>query len=166
MSFDPPLPSCIRLAFASLFTTSRQITNVLLSRLPCLLLYSSNNQIPRYNNQTNFNNQNSNSKQFEILNLVIVSCLCPCFLVIGISVVKQQAFDLHALDTPPAFILSQDQTLIKFFTRFTCLVIHSLLKSKLYIKIFEEIKFLHFELAPVSTKICPVRYCTGYICTS
>ena len=25
-------------------------------------------------------------------------------------------FDLHALDTPPAFILSQDQTLIKFFT--------------------------------------------------
>jgi hypothetical protein len=25
------------------------------------------------------------------------------------------SFDLHALDTPPAFILSQDQTLSKMF---------------------------------------------------
>ena len=32
---------------------------------------------------------------------------------------KRSAFDLHALAMPPAFILSQDQTLKKFFTWFT-----------------------------------------------
>ena len=26
---------------------------------------------------------------------------------------RSESFDLHALDTPPAFVLSQDQTLIK-----------------------------------------------------
>ena len=28
--------------------------------------------------------------------------------------VEKEAFDLHVLGTPPAFVLSQDQTLIKF----------------------------------------------------
>ena len=52
--------------FGPLFRTSRQVTNVLLTRLPLVL------------------------KNIAIF-------LDP--------------FDLHALDTPPAFILSQDQTL-------------------------------------------------------
>ncbi len=49
-----------------------------------------------------------------------------CFLnlcSVALYAVKSEgANDLHALDTPPAFILSQDQTLKEFFTRFTRLV--------------------------------------------
>ena len=47
------------------------------------------------------------------------------------------AFDLHALATPPAFILSQDQTLEKFFTWFTIQVIYTL-KTKYISGIFED----------------------------
>ena len=88
---------------------SRVRSYALLTRLPCLLLYDSNNQIPRYKLQTKY--------KFKIMFIILKIGYCNlfdfCFLVIGISVVKQQAFDLHALSTPPAFILSQGQTLKK-----------------------------------------------------
>ncbi|MGJ0870298.1 hypothetical protein ACR76M_15495, partial [Enterococcus innesii] len=34
------------------------------------------------------------------------------FLSVEQAPVKEKAFDLHVLGTPPAFVLSQDQTLI------------------------------------------------------
>jgi hypothetical protein len=36
-------------------------------------------------------------------------------LLTRLPLVQKYPFDLHALDTPPAFILSQDQTLNKIF---------------------------------------------------
>ena len=50
------------------------------------------------------------------------------------AVKSEGALDLHALDTPPAFILSQDQTLNKFLSRL--LLLTRFLKTR---KIFEEI---------------------------
>ena len=50
------------------------------------------------------------------------------------AVRSEGALDLHALDTPPAFILSQDQTLNKFLSRL--LLLTRFLKTR---KIFEEI---------------------------
>jgi hypothetical protein len=65
------------------------------------------------------------------------------------------AFDLHALDTPPAFILSQDQTLFKkFFFRWL------LIKSfRFYIvSVFKTEKFFLSELMPISIKIIFTKY--------
>jgi len=43
-----------------------------------------------------------------------------CYSPVCHALYCYKAFDLHALNTPPAFILSQDQTLWKFFTWFAC----------------------------------------------
>ena len=49
--------------------------------------------------------------------ILVLGVDCQCVTLPFAMPVLLQAFDLHALDTPPAFILSQDQTLKKFFTR-------------------------------------------------
>ncbi|WP_446422925.1 hypothetical protein, partial [Enterococcus casseliflavus] len=45
------------------------------------------------------------------------------FLSVEQAPVKEKAFDLHVLGTPPAFVLSQDQTLIMI-----CLNDHMVIK--------------------------------------
>ena len=69
-------------------------------------------------------------------------------------------FDLHALDTPPAFILSQDQTLEKFLTWFA-------LKQTLapprrgYLVCLPSHIFLNEEYMNVILKL--VNFLTGFI---
>ena len=43
--------------------------------------------------------------------ILVLEVDCQCVTLPFAMPVLLQTFDLHALDTPPAFILSQDQTL-------------------------------------------------------
>ena len=47
---------------------------------------------------------------------------------------KKKAFDLHVLGTPPAFVLSQDQTLIKSSNNLTIVKLNCLLAYCLLVK--------------------------------
>ena len=47
--------------------------------------------------------------------VTLVLSLFPNFELFKYSVLDTEPFDLHVLGTPPAFVLSQDQTLHKIY---------------------------------------------------
>ena len=57
---------------------------------------------------------------YQVLSQISLGYSCPqgmlpmCYAPVCLVNAKALAIDLHALDTPPAFILSQDQTLKKY----------------------------------------------------
>jgi hypothetical protein len=95
---------------------SRYLTNKLIGHRPllrCIAALSENGFCPL----TNIGNY-SRFRGVMPVPRVGYQCVTLPFAM----VVLLRPFDLHALDTPPAFILSQDQTLKKFLLGLLCQV--------------------------------------------
>ena len=102
----PSMTSCgISTSFDVLFPTARQVAHALLTRPP--LRHSIHSTVE--------------AQRFHFLKLLASRLNC--------SVNRVSPFDLHVLGAPPAFVLSQDQTLEKLYLN-TLLSVKIILQAK------------------------------------